>query len=52
MPAIVFYGSSVSVFVMLYNVNNDRVSSLKEAVRLDDFSLFLLIVFRIVVRSL
>jgi len=35
----------------LYNANNGGVSSLKDAVRLEDFSLFLLIVFRIV-RSL
>jgi hypothetical protein len=52
MPAIVFYSNSVGVSVMLYNVNNNRVSSLKEAIQLDDFSLFLLIVFCIVVCSL
>jgi hypothetical protein len=46
------YGNSVSVSVMPCNVNNNRVSSLKEAIWLDDFSLFLLMVFHIVVRSL
>ena len=52
MLAIVFYSNSVGVFVMLYNINNNRVSSFKEAIRLNDFSLFLLIVFRIIVYSL
>ena len=32
MPAIGFYSNSISVFVMLYNVNNNKVSSFKEAV--------------------
>jgi hypothetical protein len=50
-PAIIFYRSSVGVSVTPCNANNGGVSSVKEAVRLDDFSLFLLIVFRIVVRS-
>jgi hypothetical protein len=52
MPAIVFYNNSVSVSITLYNANNGGVSSLKEAIWLDDFSFFLLIVFHIVVRSL
>jgi hypothetical protein len=37
---------------MLCNANNGGVSSISEAVGLEDFSLFLLVAFRIVVRSL
>jgi hypothetical protein len=37
---------------MLCDSDNGGISSLREVVRLDDFSLFLLMDFRIMVRSL